>query len=110
MAEKDRLITEKDELVVSKDRLWREMYQMLQEKKGCARGAADQETDTNHLGQYQLENRRLRKEVSDLKRRNRELELALRNALEADEDGEEGIVDNESYDMLAETPCDELQK
>lgn len=54
IAEKDRLITDKDELVVSKDRLWREMYQMLQEKNGCTRGVTDQKTDTNHLGQDQL--------------------------------------------------------
>ena len=54
--------------------------------------------------------RRLLKEVSDLKRRNRELELALRNALEADENGEEEPVDNEGYDILAEAPYDELQK
>ncbi|GAB7334223.1 hypothetical protein MBLNU13_g06272t1 [Cladosporium sp. NU13] len=52
---------------------------------------------------------RLWREI-DLKRRNRELELALRSALDSDEDGEERPVDNKGYDMLAELPCDELQK
>ena len=53
MAEKDRLITEKDELVVSKDRLWREMYQMLNEKVGSTRGLPEQKLAANR---EQLEN------------------------------------------------------
>lgn len=107
MAEKDRLITEKDELVVSKDRLWREMYQMLQEKNGGTRDLSEQRLSANR---EQLENQRLCGEVSNLKRRNRELELALRDALETDEDCEDGSVNNEGIIISAERRFDALQK
>lgn len=97
MAEKDRLITEKDELVVSKDRLWREMYQMLQEKNQRTADLSDQQTSDD--SQDKLEIQQLCGEVSFLKRRNRELEHALRDALETDRDCEDGLVENENKFM-----------
>jgi hypothetical protein len=107
MAEKDRLITEKDELVVSKDRLWREMYQMLNEKNGCTQDLSEKRLATNR---DQLENQRLRMEVSNLKRRNKELELALRDALEADEDYEDGSLGNDGIGISAEGRFGALQR
>lgn len=84
MAEKDRLVTEKDELVVSKDRLWREMYQMLQEKDGSTGNTSHRGTATSHPNRDHLEVQRMREENKSLQRRNRELEQALRDALEVD--------------------------
>lgn len=107
MAEKDRLITEKDELVVSKDRLWREMYQMLQEKNGGTRDLSEQRLAANR---EQLENQRLRVEVSKLQRRNKELELALRDALDTDEDCGDGSVDDEGVAISAEGRFGALQR
>lgn len=96
---KYRLIIEKDELVVSKDRLWREMYQTLHEKNGCTQDISEKRLAANR---DHLENQRLRFEVGNLKRRNRELELALRDALEADEDCEDGSLGNEGIAISAE--------
>lgn len=107
MAEKDRLIAEKDELVVSKDRLWREMYQMLQEKSGGTRDLSEQRLAASR---EHLENQRLRGEVSNLKRRNRELELALRDVLETEEDCEDGSASNEGITISADRRLDALQK
>lgn len=110
MAEKDRLITEKDELVVSKDRLWREMYQMLQEKNEHTAGLPDQQKGISRTRQDQLEIQRLRGRVGDLERRNRELEQALRDALETDADCEEGCLEDDGFAMQVERPLDEILK
>lgn len=110
MAEKDRLITEKDELVISKDRLWREMYQMLKEKNERTAELHDQRTGITRTSQDQLEIQRLRERVSDLERRNRELEQALRDALETDADCEEGYLEDDGFAMQVERPLDEILK
>jgi hypothetical protein len=111
MAEKDRLIMEKDEIVNSKDRLWREMHQMLQDKNErieelfarCT--AADQ---TTHEG---AENQRLREEVRRLQIRQHDLEEALREALETDEENsDEEDMETEIPSALAEDSLDQFIK
>lgn len=89
IAEKDRLVAEKDELVISKDKLWREMYQMLREQiRQKEITSAKQGTVSGHRHDP-LEIQQLHEEISRLKRRNADLEEALRDALETDEDGED---------------------
>ncbi|KAK5175247.1 uncharacterized protein LTR77_000384 [Saxophila tyrrhenica] len=78
LAEKDRLVREKDELVESKNKMWREYYDLLQEK--------DRENDW------------LREEFEKSKRRSKELETALRDLLDRDdeeevEEDEEAVVE-----------------
>lgn len=104
MAEKDRLIMEKDELVVSKDRLWREIYQILQEKSEWPGTALHQRTATSHPNRDHPEVQRLREENKGLKRRNQELEQALRDALEIEDDFKEQYIEDERAG-----PC-QLQK
>jgi len=89
IAEKDRLVIEKDELVVSKDRLWREMHQIIQEKNERIEELFARCTS---LRPHDSEVHTLRNEVLSLARRNSELEEALRNALETDD--EIGDLDN----------------
>jgi hypothetical protein len=110
MAEKDRLITEKDELVVSKDRLWREMYQIVQEKSELMGNTLHRRTATDQSSRDHLEVQRLREENKGLKRRNQELEKALRAALEADEDFNEEPLEYDSRALPAGETHDQVQK
>jgi hypothetical protein len=110
MAEKDRLIMEKDELVVSKDRLWREMHQIIQEKSELTGHTLHRRTATSHPNQDDLEIQRLREENKGLKRRNRELERALRDALEVDEDFEDKSFGDDSRALLAAETHDQVHK
>ena len=80
---------------------------MLQEKDGGTRDLSGQWLAASR---EQLENQRLRGEVSNLKRRNRELELALRDALETDEDCEDGSVNSGGITISADKRFDALQK
>ncbi|KAK5718211.1 hypothetical protein LTR17_015784 [Elasticomyces elasticus] len=91
VAEKDRLVLEKDELGVSKDRLWREMYQLVRERDNeIARlkelmaprreAYAQDATDDSQI---------LREEARGFKRRIKELERTLHDALEQGEDADE---------------------
>lgn len=80
---------------------------MLREKNGGTRNLLEQRLAANR---EQLENQRLRAEASNLKRRNRELELALRDALETDEDYEDGSVNNEGITISAGRRFDAPQK
>lgn len=75
LAEKDWLIREKDELVESKNKMWREYYDLLQEKD--------------------VEIHKLRQEVIDVKGRSKQLEVALRDLLDEQEDSEEEVADEE---------------
>jgi len=97
MAEKDRLVTEKDELVVSKDRLWREMHQIIQEKNERIEELFERCTSGNPRPRDDSEIQAFRDEARRLGRRNLELEKALRDALETDDDtGEDGTEINSS--------------
>lgn len=89
MAEKDRLITEKDELVASKDKLWREMHQMLEEQQRQKNATSPRQILNTGCSTNALEVQQLREENSRLKRRNKDLEQALRDALETEEDSED---------------------
>lgn len=80
---------------------------MLHEKNGCAQDISEKRLAANR---DQLEHQRLRFEVGNLKRRNRELELALCDALEADEDCEDGSLGNESIAISAERRFGVLQR
>lgn len=95
MAEKDRLIAEKDELVVSKDRLWREMYQIVQEKSDRVETTDGQRTVARHAERDQWEIQQLRDENVKLHQRIQDLEAALRDAFDTDEDCE----DEPGYDV-----------
>lgn len=99
MAEKDRLIAEKDELVVSKDRLWRELYQMLREKIERVEVTDGQRTLTRRLERSQLENQQLRGRIQDL-------EQALRESLDTDEDCDDAMDEDEAFlpDSMSENP------
>lgn len=110
MAEKDRLIMEKDELVVSKDRLWREMYQILQERSELPRTTLHRRTITSHANQDHSEVQRLRQENKGLKRRNLELEQALRDALEVEDDFEEEHTEGDRRALPAAEPHDQVQE
>jgi hypothetical protein len=93
IAEKDRLVIEKDELVVSKDRLWREMHQIIQEKNERIEELFARCTTVNSHS-HDSEVQALRDEVLSLARRNSELEEALRDALETDDEiGDLGSVE-----------------
>lgn len=89
MAEKDRLIAEKDELVASKDKLWREMHQMFQEQQIRYEAARPGQTFNTGHNTNALEVQQLREENSRLKRRNKDLEQALRDALETEGESED---------------------
>jgi hypothetical protein len=110
MAEKDRLIMEKDEIVNEKDRLWREMHQMLQDKNErieelfarCT--AVDQPT---HEG---AENQALREENRRLQLRQHDLEEALREALETDEENSDEDMETEIPPALEEDSLEQLIK
>lgn len=95
MAEKDRLIAEKDELVDSKDRLWREMYQMMREKIDSVEVKSHERTNSSRLERDRLELHQLRGEVTKLRRRNSELAQALSEALETDDDCEDGPIEDD---------------
>jgi hypothetical protein len=101
MAEKDRLVTEKDELVVSKDRLWREMHQIIQEKNERIEQLFARCTGDKHHTQNDWEAQELRAEVLRLERRNRDLEKALRDAVETDEGSGENSMDTSGSSALA---------
>lgn len=101
MAEKDRLVTKKDELVVSKDRLWREMHQIVQEKNKRIEELFARCTTVDLRPRDNSETQLLRNEVRRLGRRNLELEKALRDALETEDDnGEDSMVASSSSAML----------
>lgn len=101
MAEKDRLVTEKDELVVSKDRLWREMHQIIQEKNERIEELFARCTTANPRPGDASEAQVLREEVRRLGRRNLELEKALQDALDTDDDvGEDGMDTSSSSAMI----------
>lgn len=100
MAEKDRLVTEKDELVVSKDRLWREMHQIIQEKNERIEELFASCTTANPGPCDGSETQVLREEVRRLGRRNLELEKALQNALETDDDVGEDSMDTSSSSAM----------
>lgn len=105
MAEKDRLINEKDELVASKDRLWREMHQMLQEQQKQIEGTSPGHTLKTRYKTNALEVQQLRKENSRLKRRNKDLERALRNALETEEGSERDEMKADGNSSEIDTKC-----
>lgn len=110
MAEKDRLIMEKDELVVSKDRLWREMYQILQEKSELPGTTLHPRTATSHHNRDHSEVQQLREENKGLKRRNQELEQALRDALEVEDDFEEEYTEVDGRALPAAEAHDQVQE
>lgn len=110
MTEKDRLITEKDELVVSKDRLWREMHQILEAKSERTESSCRPRAGASRSSESQLELQRLREENSDLKRRNHDLEQALRDALETDEDQEYDTLEDDCWATSAEGALEEIQR
>ena len=109
MAGKDRLIMEEDELVVSKDRLWREMYQILQEKNELPGITLHQRTATSHPNRDHSEVQPLREGNKGLKRRNQELEQALRDALEVEDDFEEEHTEVDSRALRAAEAHDQVQ-
>jgi len=100
MAEKDRLIMEKDELVDSKDRLWREMHGMLQDKNERIEELFAKCTDVAQLAHNGAENQALRKEIHRLKRRHQDLEKALGEALEIDDESSDEIKETDSLSAL----------
>jgi hypothetical protein len=110
MAEKDRLVTEKDELVVSKDRLWRGMHQVIQEKNERIEQLFARCTGDKHQVQNDWEAQELRAEVLRLERRNGDLEKALRDAVETDEDSGENSMDTSGSSMLAHLSSDSITK
>ena len=110
MAEKDRLIMEKDELVVSKDRLWREMYQILQEKNELPGIKLHQGTATSHSNRDHSEVQQLREENKGLKRRTQELEQALHDALEVEDDFEEEHTEVDSRALPAVEAHEQVQE
>jgi hypothetical protein len=110
MAEKDCLITGKDELVVSKDRLWRELHQIIQEKSELMGNTLHRGKATNNSNWDHLEFQRLREENEVLKRRNRELEQALRDALEVDEDFKDELFRDDSRALPAAKIHGRVQK
>lgn len=93
MAEKDRLVTEKDELLVSKDRLWRDMHQIIQEKNERIEEPFARCASAYPRPRDGSETQVLREEVRRLGRRNLELEKALHDALETDDDAGEDSMD-----------------
>jgi hypothetical protein len=110
MVEKDRLISEEDEFVVSKDRLWREMHQILQEKNKRILFLYDRRRITSHPGQKRLENQRLRVEIGDRRRHNRELKQVLRDALETGDDCEDETMEDRVFASPAEGALDEHEE
>jgi hypothetical protein len=110
MAEKDRLVTEKDELAVSKDRLWREMHQIIQEKNERIEQLFARCTGDEHHLQSDWEAKELRAEVIRLERRNRDLEKALRDAVETDEDSGGNSMNTSSSSALAHQSSGEFTK
>jgi hypothetical protein len=110
MAEKDRLIMEKDEIVDSKDRLWREMHQMLQDKNERIEELFAKCTAVGHLTNDGAENQALREEVRRLQHRHRELEEALREALETDEEISNEDMETDSPSALAGDLFDQVLK
>jgi HD superfamily phosphohydrolase len=110
MAEKDRLITEKDELVVSKDRLWREMHQIIQEKNERIEQLFARWTTDKDRPENDWEAQGLRAEVLHLERRNRDLEKALRDAVETDEESGGNSMDTNSFSALAHLSSDGITK
>jgi hypothetical protein len=110
MAEKDRLIMEKDEIVSSKDRLWREMHQMLQEKNERIEELFAKCTAVGHFTNDGTENQALREEVRRLQYRQRELEEALRESLETDEENSDDNMETDSPPELAEDSFDQVIK
>jgi len=100
MAEKDRLVTEKDELVVSKDRLWREMHQIIQEKNERIEELFARCTTAYPRPGDGSEAQVLREEVRRLERRNLDLEKALQDALETDDDGGKDSMDTSSTSAM----------
>jgi hypothetical protein len=110
MAEKDRLIMEKDEIVDSKDRLWREMHQMLQDKNERIEELLAKCTAVGELTNDGAENQALREEVHRLQHRHRELEKALREALETDEENSDDDMETDSPSALAGNSFDQVIK
>ena len=110
MAEKDRLIMDKDEIVSSKDRLWREMHQMLQEKNERIEELFAKCTAVGHFTNDGTENQALREEVRRLQYRQRELEEALRESLETDEENSDDNMETDSPSELAEDSFDQAIK
>jgi hypothetical protein len=110
MAEKDRLIMEKDEIVNSKDRLWREMHQMLQGKSERIEELSGKCSIADHSTNDGVENQALREEVRRLQHRQHDLEKALREALETDEENSDEDMETEIPSALAEDSLDQLIK
>lgn len=110
MAKKDRLVTEKDELVVSKDRLWREMHYIIQEKNERIEELFARCTTANTHSRDDSEIQVLRNEVRRLGHRNLELEKALREALEMEDDIVEGCMDARSSSAMVSQNFGDITK
>jgi predicted RNase H-like nuclease (RuvC/YqgF family) len=86
-------LSEKDELVVYQDRLWREMHQIIQEKNERIEELFARCTTANPRPRDESEIQVLRNEVRRMGHRNQELEKALREALEMEDDIGEDHMD-----------------